>query len=59
MLWLSVSRLLVMNVKPLLYFSFDVKLCLYSLLLKELLLLDTELRREKQVVGTNFLYIAV
>ncbi|XP_008168384.2 evC complex member EVC isoform X3 [Chrysemys picta bellii] len=30
--------------------SFDVKLCLYSLLLKELLLLDTELRREKQVV---------
>uniref|UniRef100_A0A8C4WH95 EvC ciliary complex subunit 1 n=1 Tax=Gopherus evgoodei TaxID=1825980 RepID=A0A8C4WH95_9SAUR len=35
--------------------SFDVKLCLYSLLLKELLLLDTELRREKQVVGTNFL----
>uniref|UniRef100_A0A8C0IVB6 EvC ciliary complex subunit 1 n=1 Tax=Chelonoidis abingdonii TaxID=106734 RepID=A0A8C0IVB6_CHEAB len=35
--------------------SFDVKLCLYSLLLKELLLLDIELRREKQVVGTNFL----
>ncbi|XP_038255473.1 ellis-van Creveld syndrome protein isoform X5 [Dermochelys coriacea] len=30
--------------------SFDFKLCLYSLLLKELLLLDTELRREKQVV---------
>ncbi|XP_043400598.1 ellis-van Creveld syndrome protein isoform X5 [Chelonia mydas] len=30
--------------------SFDVKLCLYSLLLKKLLLLDTELRREKQVV---------
>ncbi|KAM7168816.1 evC complex member EVC isoform 6-T6 [Macrochelys suwanniensis] len=30
--------------------SFDVKLCLYSLLLKDLLLLDTELRREKQVV---------
>ncbi|XP_044873456.1 ellis-van Creveld syndrome protein isoform X1 [Mauremys mutica] len=30
--------------------SFDVKLCLYSLLLKELLLLDTELRREKQLI---------
>ncbi|XP_074848575.1 evC complex member EVC isoform X3 [Carettochelys insculpta] len=30
--------------------SFDVKLCLYSLLLKDLLLLDTELRKEKQVV---------
>nr|XP_006128262.1 ellis-van Creveld syndrome protein isoform X1 [Pelodiscus sinensis] len=30
--------------------SFDVKLCLYSLLLKDLLLLDTELRKEKQMV---------
>uniref|UniRef100_A0A8C8S3W3 EvC ciliary complex subunit 1 n=1 Tax=Pelusios castaneus TaxID=367368 RepID=A0A8C8S3W3_9SAUR len=30
--------------------SFDVKLCLYSLLLKDLLLLDTELRKEKHLV---------
>ncbi|NXI36760.1 EVC protein, partial [Galbula dea] len=30
--------------------SFDVKLCLYSLILKDLMLLDTELRKEKHTM---------
>nr|XP_009684590.1 PREDICTED: ellis-van Creveld syndrome protein [Struthio camelus australis] len=37
--------------------SFDVKLCLCSLLLKDLMLLDTELRKEKHVIFTQVLKI--
>uniref|UniRef100_A0A8C5JS56 EvC ciliary complex subunit 1 n=1 Tax=Junco hyemalis TaxID=40217 RepID=A0A8C5JS56_JUNHY len=37
--------------------SFDVKLCLCSLALQDLMLLDTELRKEKNVVGTYISFI--
>ncbi|CAN8208137.1 unnamed protein product, partial [Coccothraustes coccothraustes] len=37
--------------------SFDVKLCLCSLTLQDLTLLDTELRKEKNVVGTDISFI--
>ncbi|XP_025977744.2 evC complex member EVC isoform X1 [Dromaius novaehollandiae] len=37
--------------------SFDVKLCLCSLLLKDLMLLDTELRKEKHVIFIQVLKI--
>ncbi|NXA31399.1 EVC protein, partial [Eudromia elegans] len=37
--------------------SFDVKLCLCSLLLKDVMLLDTELRREKHVIFIQVLKI--
>ncbi|NP_001005347.1 ellis-van Creveld syndrome protein [Gallus gallus] len=37
--------------------SFDVKLCLCSLLLKELMLLDTELRKEEHVIFIQILKI--
>ncbi|OPJ70908.1 ellis-van Creveld syndrome protein [Patagioenas fasciata monilis] len=37
--------------------SFDVKLCLCSLVLKELMLLDTEIRKEKHVMFTQVLRI--
>ncbi|KGL72902.1 Ellis-van Creveld syndrome protein, partial [Tinamus guttatus] len=39
--------------------SFDVKLCLCSLLLKDLMLLDTELRREKHVIFIQVLKICL
>ncbi|XP_053921102.1 evC complex member EVC isoform X7 [Cuculus canorus] len=37
--------------------SFDVKLCLCSLILKDLMLLDTELRREKHMMSIQVLKI--
>ncbi|NXG59773.1 EVC protein, partial [Hemiprocne comata] len=37
--------------------SFDVKLCLCSLILKDLMLLDTELRKEKHVIFVQVLKI--